>query len=91
MVRFKKVEMENFTAIKEAKLDLENQGLVLIEGVNKSNDSFDSNGSAKSSLLSSITYALYGKTEKGLSSDDVVNNIEKKNTKVQLEFSIGKD
>lgn len=91
MVRFKKVEMENFTAIKEAKLDLENQGLVLIEGVNKSNDSFDSNGSAKSSLLSSITYALYGKTEKGLSSDDVVNNIEKKNTKVQLEFSIGND
>nr|WNM56308.1 exonuclease [Staphylococcus phage S-CoN_Ph38] len=91
MVRFKKVEMNNFMAIKNATLELENQGLTLIEGVNKSNDSFDSNGSAKSTLVSSITYALYGKTEKGLKADDVVNRYEKKNTYVKLTFTLGND
>lgn len=83
--------MQNFMAIKEASLDLYNRGLVLIEGENKSNDSFTSNGASKTSLITSITYALYGKTEKGLKSDDVVNNIEKKDTFVKLTFMIGED
>jgi Gp ORF103 len=83
--------MNNFMAIKKAELELDNQGLILIEGVNKTNDSFDSNGSSKSTLVSSITYALYGKTEKGLKADDVVNKYEKKNTSVILSFNIGED
>lgn len=91
MVRFKKVEMNNFMAIKEATLELDNRGLVLIEGLNKSNDSFQSNGSAKSTLISAITYALYGKTEKGLKADEIVNNQEKKNTVVKLYFSTDED
>jgi len=91
MVKFKYVKMNNFIAIKEAELELDNQGLILIEGVNKTNDSFDSNGSSKSTLVSSITYALYGKTEKGLKADDVVNKYEKKNTSVILSFNIGED
>ncbi len=91
MVKFKYVKMNNFMAIKEEELELDNQGLILIEGVNKTNDSFDSNGSSKSTLVSSITYALYGKTEKGLKSDDVVNKYEKKNTSVILSFNIGED
>lgn len=91
MVKFKYVKMNNFMAIKEAELELDNQGLILIEGVNKTNDSFDSNGSSKSTLVSSITYALYGKTEKGLKADDVVNKYEKKDTSVILSFDIGED
>ena len=91
MVRFKKVEMQNFMAIKEAALELDNRGLILIEGENKTNESFQSNGSSKSSLVSSITYALYGKTEKGLKADDVVNNKIGKNTYVKLYFDIGED
>jgi DNA repair exonuclease SbcCD ATPase subunit len=91
MVKFNYVEMNNFMAIEHAKLNLDNQGLILIEGINKSNDSFDSNGSAKSSLVSSITYALYGKTEKGLKADDVVNKYKKKDTYVKLSFNIDKD
>nr|DAN11149.1 MAG TPA: STRUCTURAL MAINTENANCE OF CHROMOSOMES PROTEIN [Herelleviridae sp.] len=91
MVNFKKVEVQNFMAIKEATLELDNQGLILIEGKNKSNDSYTSNGSGKSTLVSAITYALYGKTEKGLKADEVVNKIEKKNTFVKLDFTIGKD
>lgn len=91
MVVFKRVEMENFMAVKEASLDLDKRGLVLIEGKNKSNDSFTSNGASKTTLITSITYALYGKTEKGLKADEVVNRIEKKNTVVKLYFSVGED
>ena len=58
MVKFTKVEMKNFMAIKEATLNLDNRGLVLIEGENKTNESFQSNGASKSSLISSITYSL---------------------------------
>lgn len=91
MVRFKKVEIKNFMAIKEATLDLDNQGLILIEGINKTNDSFEANGVGKSTLVSAITYSLYGRTEKGLKADEVVNKKEKKNTLVRLYFSIGED
>lgn len=91
MVVFKRVEMKNFMAVKEATLDLDNRGLVLIEGKNKSNDSFTSNGASKTTLITSITYALYGKTEKGLKADEVVNRIEKKNTYVKLTFFVGDD
>lgn len=91
MVKFTKVEMKNFMAIKEATLILDNRGLVLIEGENKTNESFQSNGASKSSLISSITYSLYGRTEKGLKADDVVNNKTKKNTSVKLYFTVGED
>lgn len=91
MVKFTKVEMKNFMAIKEATLILDNRGLVLIEGENKTNESFQSNGASKSSLISSITYSLYGRTEKGLKADDVVNNKTKKNTFVKLYFTVGED
>lgn len=91
MVVFKRVEMKNFMAVQEATLDLDNRGLVLIEGKNKSNDSFTSNGASKTTLITSITYALYGKTEKGLKADEVVNRIEKKNTYVKLTFFVGED
>ena len=89
MVKFIKVEMQNFMSIKNATLELDNKGLILIEGENNSNDSYVSNGSGKSSSLSAITYALYGKTEKGLKADEVVNNQEKKNTYVKLTFMVG--
>lgn len=91
MVVFKKVTINNFMAIEEAVLELDSRGLVLIEGENKSNESYVSNGSSKTTLLSSITYALYGKTEKGIKADDVVNNKYKKNTSVVLEFMIAED
>ena len=91
MVVFKRVEMKNFMAVQEATLDLDNRGLVLIEGKNKSNDSFTSNGASKTTLITSITYALYGKTEKGLKADEVVNRIEKKNTHIKLTFLVGED
>lgn len=88
---FEKIEIQNFMSIKKEILHLENRGLVLINGYNKTNDSFKVNGTGKSSLVSSITYALYGRTEKGLRADDIINNKIGRNTFVKLHFRIGED
>lgn len=69
-------------------LNLENRGLVLIEGKNTGNSSFESNGSGKSTLLNSITYALYGQTSYGLRADDVVNRQEDKDASVILYLDV---
>lgn len=69
-------------------LNLENRGLVLIEGKNTGNSSFESNGSGKSTLLNSITYALYGQTSYGLRADDVVNRQVDKDTSVILYLDV---
>lgn len=58
------VTAKNFLSLKELDLDLDNQGLVLLDGNNLDSvdGSFEANGSGKSSLLASIFYALYGET-----------------------------
>lgn len=86
MLKFKKVKAVNFLSIGEAELQLDNRGLVLIEGINDTNDTFQSNGAGKSTLLSAITYALYGVTPNGLKADALINNSAKKNMAVTLEF-----
>lgn len=90
-MKWTKVYMKNFLSIREAEIDLDNRGLVLIEGKNKTNEAFQSNGSGKSSLLDAIVYAIYDTTSKGVKADDVVNNIENKNTAVILEGVRGED
>lgn len=86
MLKFKRVKATNYLSIREVELELDNQGLVLVEGVNDTNDTFQSNGSGKSSLLSTVTYALYGMTPNGLKADSVINNHAGKNLAVILEF-----
>lgn len=88
MFKFKKVKAKNFLSYKDLELDLDKRGLILVEGKNLTNSAFLSNGSAKSSLLSTVTYALYGKTEKGQTADEVVNNKVGKDTSVKLYFDI---
>ena len=88
MFKFKKVKAKNFLSYKDLELDLDKRGLILVEGKNLTNSAFLSNGSAKSSLLSTVTYALYGKTEKGQTADEVVNNKVGKDTSVKLYFDV---
>ncbi|AAY53349.1 exonuclease [Listeria phage P100] len=91
MFTFKKVKIKNFLSIKDMELNLDKQGLVLIEGKNKTNEAFKSNGAGKTSMIDAITYAIFGKTVGGLKSDSVVNNKEKKNTAVILDFEVDKN
>lgn len=88
MIKFTKVKLHNFLSYYDAELPLDNQGVTLIEGVNNSNDAYTSSGSGKSSLLSAITYALYGKTVTGLTSNAVINKEKGTDCCVELYFDI---
>lgn len=86
------ITAHNFLSYEDLSLDLDNQGLVLLDG--KTNDAldgtFESNSSGKSSLLGAIFYAIYGETPDGRSANNVINRDKGKDTKVTLIFSINK-
>jgi len=91
-MKWTKLIVKNFLAINEAELDLDNQGLVLIEGINNSDPKFKSNGSGKSTLVpDALSYVIYNITTKGLKADEVINNKIGKNTEVILEGVKGED
>lgn len=91
MIKFKRAVLHNFLSYHDAELNLDNQGVTLIEGVNNSNDAYTSSGSGKSSLLSAITYALYGRTVTGLTSNAVINKEVGTDCCVELYFDIDDD
>lgn len=88
MFLFKRVTIQNFRSIGHIELNLDNQGVVLVEGVNNTNSTFYSNGSGKSSMLSAISWALYDTTPDGNKADEVVNREVGKNTSVVLEVEV---
>ena len=81
---FENINIHNFLSIGQAIVPLNNRGLVLIEGKNLDDPSAKSNGSGKSSLVDALCWVLYGKTARGVSTDDVVNRKAKKNCSVSL-------
>jgi DNA repair exonuclease SbcCD ATPase subunit len=81
----------NFLSFEEVILQLQNRGLVLVEGKNLTNSKFKSNGSGKSSLLEPLVYGIYGVTSKGLKADEVINLKHGKGTVVVLEGYKGDD
>lgn len=66
-LRFIKVEIEGFQSIDQAELELDNQGIIFVKGINEYDEFTDSNGSGKSSIFESIYWAIFGKTTKGVS------------------------
>lgn len=77
MARFRSLELENFRLFKSASLKLENRGMVLILGENRDTTSAESNGSAKTTLISEgPTYPLFGKTAKGKGGDRLLRRGE---------------
>jgi DNA repair exonuclease SbcCD ATPase subunit len=72
MIRFKNFTIRNGGCITEADMPLDNQGLVLIQGVNK--DEGGSNGSGKSTLFDLLAYTATGRTGKKSGNASVVKN-----------------
>jgi DNA repair exonuclease SbcCD ATPase subunit len=83
-VIFEKLTIENFMSIKNIKLNLDNRGLILINGDNRDEDDFKSNGAGKTNLIESLVWVLYGRTLKGVKSDEVTHDKVKKDTKVEV-------
>lgn len=75
---FGKLSIKNFLVIGEAEVDLHNCGLTLIEGRNEDDESANSNGAGKSSLVDALCWCLYGVTGRGVSGDAVINKKAKK-------------
>lgn len=89
--RFTKLKMYGFMSYENAELNLEDNGYVLISGINNDKrDCAKSNGSGKSSLISdSILWALTGETSRG--AKQVANNVLDDGVFVELEFFVDKD
>ena len=74
--------IQNFMAIGQAELSLSDKGLVLIQGVNDTDSSAESNGAGKSTIADALLWCLYGETRPDLSADKVVNRTAGKDTQV---------
>jgi DNA repair exonuclease SbcCD ATPase subunit len=83
-------QADNFLSYEHFQLQLDNLGLVLIEGENR--DSGGSNGAGKSALFEAMTWGLFGVTNRGLRGDDVVRlDFQKKatkNTRILVEIEV---
>ena len=90
-VNFDTIKIKNLLSIgnEEVKIDFKH-GLNIITGINK--DKQDRrNGVGKSTIADAIHFAIFGETIRELSKDFIVNTINKKNTVVQLNFSINEN
>jgi DNA repair exonuclease SbcCD ATPase subunit len=74
-------KLENFA--------LSGRGLVLILGDNQDTPRADSNGAGKSLLLDAFCWAIWGKTIRDMSHDEVINEKAGKNCKVVVRFKKG--
>lgn len=87
-VVFEKVVLDNFLSFEHAEIDLRNYGLTFVSGVNKNpSDNAKSNGSGKSALWDSISWALTGTTIRGVSKE-VANIHTSGGCCVELYFSV---
>lgn len=73
-MKIKSLTINNFLVIGEANVELDNRGLLLVQGENEDDSSANSNGAGKSSIVDAISWCLYGETARGVSGDAVVNN-----------------
>lgn len=78
------LSIRNFLTVGQAEIQLDQRGLVLIQGENTDDTSAASNGAGKSSIVDAICWALYGTTAREVSGDDVVNTTAKKDCSVEV-------
>lgn len=88
MIKPQVLHIRNFLSIESVDLVLENQGLVLIEGINQDDPSAKSNGSGKSSMVDALSWCLFGETARGVTGDAVINIKAGKETMVRLHVEV---
>ena len=90
-VKFKKLTIRNFMSYGNnyTDINLDFNEPILIIGKNHDaivNGQLDSNGAGKSAILDALAFSLYDKTISNKDKTDLINNVNKKNLEVKLEF-----
>lgn len=85
-MKINRVEIDNFMALGEATINLDSQGLVLVQGENEDDTSQNSNGSGKSTVAEALCWALYNQTARDQSGDDVINRTAGKDCRVLVQL-----
>lgn len=85
-LKFLSIELEGFRSIDRAQINLNDQGTVIVKGINEYEDNATSNGSGKSSIFEGIIYSLFEETSSG--EKDVENRILSNGFKLKLELEI---
>lgn len=82
MLIFKKLRYKNFLSVgeNEIEIDLNSISSTLIVG---------HNGSGKSLMLDALSFALFGKPHRNITKPQLINSINGKGCKVEVEFGIG--
>lgn len=70
MFRLKELKLFNFMSFASATVDFSRRGFWIIKGFNNSGG--DSNGAGKSAIISAIVWALFGRTQTGVTTRDLI-------------------
>ena len=88
-MKIQSLSIDNFLTVGSAWVELDDRGLLLIQGQNNDDPSAESNGAGKSSVVDALCWGIYGTTARGVSSDAVVNKTAKKDCKVVVTLTEG--
>lgn len=89
--KIEKLIIQNFLSIGNIELQFCDNGSTLIQGIVEGSSASDSNGSGKSSIIDALIWVLFDKTLRGISKDDIVNNVTNKDCFVKLIGKVEKD
>ena len=90
-VNFNSVKIRNFLSVGNKPIEINfRTGLNVITGVNKDKED-RRNGVGKSTIADAIHFAIFGETIREVSKEFIINSINKKNTYVELHFSINEN
>jgi DNA repair exonuclease SbcCD ATPase subunit len=84
MIIFKRIEYKNFLSVGDnpIEIDLNKNKTTLIVGAN---------GEGKSILLDALSFVLFGKPHRNVNKPQLINSINGKQLRVEVDFSINKD
>lgn len=90
MIKFISLSLRNFLSYgnNTTIIQLDRPGTTLIVGEDLDNTSNGqgANGTGKTAIINALTYAIYDKPISNISKDNLINNINKKNMEVVIEF-----
>ena len=90
-VNFNSVKIRNFLSVGNKPIEINfRTGLNVITGVNKDKED-RRNGVGKSTIADAIHFVIFGETIREVSKEFIINSINKKNTYVELHFSINEN